>query len=329
MSLTTIHACESILSLLMRPALKISLITFISLIAFAANSVLCRLALADELIDPVLFTTLRLSAGAAMLVILVLIFNHKFTARAVSSAPIKSSSNSRPSNLSTILAAGSWPSSLALFIYALCFSVAYQEVSTGTGALVLFAAVQITLITVSIIKGHRLSIKEWLGLFFAFGGFVYLILPSIASPSFLGFALMFLSGIAWAGYTYWGLNSKNPLLDTCGNFMKSLPLVVLLLVSSFIYTVFTDNLIFYFEPTGIYFAIVSGAITSGLGYFLWYLILPKYNSTQAGILQLSVPLIATIGGILFVGESLTLRIIVASACILTGILMVILHKQKC
>jgi len=276
--------------------LQISLLTAFALIAFAANSVLCRLALGSGTIDAASFTGIRLFSGAIALFIIL---------------SIKSSNKDLSSK-------GSWAASFALFLYAITFSYAYLLVDTGTGALILFGSVQISMILMSLISGTRLHLSEWSGVIIAFSGFVYLIVPSITTPSINGFILMTISGISWGVYTLMGRSSKNPLMDTTFNFLRTIPLVVLLALYAM------QNL--HFSSEGVILALLSGGITSGVGYTVWYIVLRDLSSTQAAVIQLSVPVIAAIGGVVFVAEVITSRLIISTAVVLSGILMVLLGQ---
>ena len=215
---------------------------------------------------------------------------------------------------------GSWLSAFMLFAYAVLFSYAYVSIDTATGALILFGAVQITLVFVSLFKGNRLSIGELVGVALALSGFVYLVLPELQKPSLSGFIMMSIAGIAWAMYTVGGQGSSNALRDTAFNFLRTTPLVIVLLVvtlSSFSLT-----------PYGVGLAVASGAITSGLGYAIWYAALPSLTTTQAAVIQLFVPVIAAFGGTLFANEAITLRLTIAAALVLGGIMLVIMAKRK-
>jgi len=276
--------------------LQISLLTAFALIAFAANSVLCRLALGSGTIDAASFTGIRLFSGAIALFIIL---------------SIKSSNKDLSSK-------GSWAASFALFLYAITFSYAYLLVDTGTGALILFGSVQISMILMSLISGTRLHLSEWSGVIIAFSGFVYLIVPSITTPSINGFILMTISGISWGVYTLMGRSSKNPLMDTTFNFLRTIPLVVLLALYAM------QNI--HFSSEGVILALLSGGITSGVGYTVWYIVLRDLSSTQAAVIQLSVPVIAAIGGVVFVAEVITSRLIISTAVVLSGILMVLLGQ---
>ncbi len=284
----------------MKPAATLSLfgLTALALTAFAANSVLTRMALAEPIIDASSFTLIRLLSGSIVLMLILAFRLRK------QSAPTK----------------GSWLSSLMLFVYALGFSFAYLMLETGTGALILFGMVQITMVVASLIKGQRLARLEWLGIGTAFAGFVYLVWPEVSTPSISGVVLMSIAGIAWGVYTLRGRTSQAPLADTAYNFTRTLPFLLLLGLFSIGQ--------FELSTQGIVLAVLSGAIASGLGYTLWYSVLTHLSATQAGVLQLLVPVIAALGGILFVSEPLTLRFIVASLLILGGIYLVIQARTK-
>lgn len=266
------------------------------MIAFAANSVLCRLALGDKTIDASSFTVIRLLSGAIVLLVLIKL-NNKINSTATK---------------------GSWFASSMLFLYAITFSFAYITLDTGTGALILFGAVQLTMILLSLISGTRLHITEWTGIIIAFMGFVYLILPGVTTPSFLGFILMTVAGIAWGIYTLIGRGSKSPLTDTAYNFLRTVPLVILLAIIAISQA--------HYSYEGILLAVLSGGIASGIGYSIWYSALGGLSATQAAVLQLLVPVIAALGGVIFVSEAITLRLVIAATMILGGILSVVLGR---
>lgn len=257
---------------------------------------LCRLALGDGAIDAASFTAIRLLAGSVVLFVIITISQNK-------------------SNEST---KGSWSASFMLFLYAVTFSFSYITLDTGTGALILFGSVQITMILLSLISGIRLHFTEWLGVVIAFAGFVYLVLPGVSAPSAVGFLLMTIAGIAWGIYTLKGRGSENPLMDTTYNFLRTTPLVVILMLVAFKSASYSAE--------GILLAVISGGITSGIGYTIWYIALGGLSATQAAVLQLLVPVIAALGGVLFVSEAITFRLIIASVMILGGILVVVLGK---
>ncbi len=267
-----------------------------SLIAFAANSVLCRLALGNDAIDASSFTVIRLLSGTIVLLIIIIATRKKTDASTK----------------------GSWAASFMLFLYAITFSYAYISLDTGTGALILFGSVQITMILLTLISGTRLHFTEWAGVTIAFAGFVYLILPSVTSPSIIGFLLMTVAGIAWGIYTLKGRDSKSPLMDTAYNFLRTTPIVILLAIT----TINNAN----YSSEGILLALLSGGLTSGIGYTIWYIALGGLSSTQAAVVQLSVPVIAALGGVLFVSEAITFRLTISAALVLGGILVVVLGK---
>ena len=275
---------------------KIIILTGLALIAFAANSVLCRIALGDEAIDASSFTVIRLLSGAFVLLVII-------------------SATGKTAEVST---KGSWAASFMLFLYAVTFSYAYISLDTGTGALILFGSVQITMILLSLISGTRLHITEWTGVVISFAGFVYLILPGVTMPSVTGFLLMTVAGIAWGIYTLKGRGSKNPLMDTAYNFIRTIPFVVILAISTM------DNI--HYSSEGIVLALIAGGVTSGIGYTIWYIALGGLSSTQAAVLQLSVPVIAALGGVVFVSEAITFRFTISAALVLGGILLVVLGK---
>jgi len=289
-----------------RNTLKTLLLTSLALIAFAANSVLCRLALGEGAIDAAGFTIVRMVSAVLVLFVLVtLIVNVKE----------RGNGNVKPS-----LSKGSWTASIMLFAYAVAFSFAYQFLDTGTGALILFGAVQITMLLVSVVTGTRLRLLEWVGIAAAFCGFVYLVLPQVSTPSLTGFILMTLSGVAWGFYSVIGRNSKNPLLDTHYNFLRCLVFVLVLLAFSFQTLQYTFN--------GLVYAVLSGGIMSALGYTVWYMALKRLAGTSAAVVQLLVPVIAAIGGVIFVAEDITTRLMISGAMILGGIFLVVLAKPK-
>lgn len=272
--------------------------TFLALSAFAANSVICRLALKEKAIDPGLFTGIRLISGASVLAILV------FLSKGDRSSYSK----------------GSWVSGFVLFLYAAAFSYAYITLETGTGALIAFGSVQITMIAYSLISGYKMSVWEWLGVFLSIAGFVYLMLPDAKTPSVSGFILMTISGISWGLYSIRGNDSKNPLNETAFNFLRATPFLMLLL-----FFISKDA---NASTKGILLALLSGTITSGIGYTIWYMALKELTSIQASIVQLFVPVLAAIGGVIFVGELISSKLIVASLMILGGILLLIVKKTK-
>jgi drug/metabolite transporter (DMT)-like permease len=277
--------------------------TAFALIAFAFNSILCRMALRGGEADAAGFTLVRLVAGAVMLIVISYLVG------------------SRNKNKGTAKSTGgNWLSAFFLFLYAICFSFAYLGLTAGTGALILFGAVQLTMILIAIFRGERPRPLEWIGLIVAVSGLVYLVFPGLASPPPVSSALMAAAGASWGFYTIRGKGSSAPLADTTGNFVRSVPMIVIAAIP-FISRI---NL----SRNGVFLAILSGAIASGVGYTIWYAALKHHTATRAAVLQLAVPLIAAGGGILFLSESATTRLAIAGALILGGIGLTILGKKK-
>jgi len=271
------------------------ILTSIAMLAFAANSVLGRMALGAGSIDATSYTAVRLGSGALMLFVIHFASTRKVTASAF--------------NL--------W-SALALFTYAWCFSISYLHVPTGTGALQLFAMVQLTMIGWSLFKGERPHMLAWIGIALAGAGLVYLLLPSVSTPPLGSSLLMMAAGVAWGAYSLLGRGNRDPLAATAWNFIGSLPLVavVLLLIP---HTVFVS-------PKGLALACLSGAVSSGIGYSIWYAALPHLTALRASTVQLTVPVIASVGGALLVGEGITLQLAVASVAVLGGVYLTIQSK---
>ncbi len=271
--------------------------TTFALAAFAFNSILCRLALGASAIDAASFTLIRLSSGAVTLLIISQFFGKK-------------ESNKRR---------GNWFSALFLFAYAVCFSFAYINLTTGTGALILFGFVQATMICAALVKGERPKILEWFGLIFAICGLVYLVFPGLTAPPILSSALMGTAGISWGFYTLRGKGSVNPLAETTGNFARAVPPIVL------VWLFFLSQI--HLSPKGILLAALSGAIASGIGYSVWYAALKFHTATRAAILQLSVPALAATGGVIFLAEIVSLRLLLATVLILGGISLAIVGRK--
>jgi drug/metabolite transporter (DMT)-like permease len=272
--------------------------TTVALFAFAGNSVLCRLALAGGQIDAGSFTLLRILSGAAVLVGFLLIKQRRHT---VDWQP-------------------NWKASALLFTYALSFAYAYLSLDTGVGALILFGAVQLSLIGVSWRAGHAFSLIEVVGVVLSFAGLFYLVLPTLSTPSSQGAILMALSGVAWAGYTLLGRGSQCPLRDTAVNFIMASPLMIVWML--------VDQGERYYTLTGIIYALLSGAIASGIGYAIWYHALKGLTTLRAGVVQLLVPIIASIGGVVFSNEILSVRLVIASGLVLGGLLIVVLQRSS-
>jgi drug/metabolite transporter (DMT)-like permease len=296
---------------------RVIFLTAFALLAFAFNSILCRLALRGGEADAAGFTTVRLAAGAVTLVLL------SFLLRKPAREQERNSQHwmLRPPSWSGFRnLGGSWVSALWLAAYAICFSIAYLEVTAGTGALILFGSVQITMLSISIATGERPPILEWLGIILAIGGLVYLVLPGLAAPPLNSSLLMAVAGASWGFYTLRGKKSSDPLADTTGNFVRTLVVVPILAL------VFWTSL--HLSAQGTLLAILSGAVASGIGYTVWYAALKHHTPTRAAVLQLSVPVIAAVLGIFFLAETANLRLMIAGALVLGGIGLTIVGRRK-
>ena len=272
----------------------IVVITF-AMLAFAGNSLLCRIALRDTTIDAATFTSIRLVSGA---LILALILRAK---------------GARP------MAAGSWRAAFCLFAYAAAFSFAYRQLTAATGALLLFGAVQTAMLSWGLATGERLRSLQVVGLLIAVGGLVYMLLPGLSAPPIEGAAFMIAAGVAWAGYSLLGRGTKDPTNATAGNFLRSVPFAAALSLAMAAGT--------SADHTGALYAVASGAVTSGLGYVLWYAALPSLTAASAAVIQLSVPAIAALGGVVLLAEPLSSRLVIASVTILGGIALTILRPR--
>jgi drug/metabolite transporter (DMT)-like permease len=271
-------------------------LTALALIAFAGNSVFCRLALAEPIIDPASYTAVRLITGAVTLWIITSFLREK-----------------------SFRKSGGWISAAMLFLYAVTFSFAYITLSAGTGALILFAAVQITMIAVGLSTGERPEILEWLGLFIAISGLIYLVSPGITAPSILGSVLMAAAGIAWGIYSLRGRGASDPIGVTTDNFLRTVPLAIGLIglwLSKLAVT-----------PMGFLWAALSGSVTSGVGYVVWYAALPHLTATRAATVQLAVPVLAALAGVVFLSEALSLRLIISAVMILGGVALAISRRK--
>jgi drug/metabolite transporter (DMT)-like permease len=276
---------------------KTILYTTFALVAFAFNSILCRLALRADEIDAASFTSVRLISGAVTLVLLSYFFGKKSQTKS-----------------------GSWPSAFFLFAYAVCFSFAYISLTAGTGALILFGSVQVTMIAVAWTRGEKPKMLEWLGLATALGGLVCLVFPGLAAPPLTSSALMAAAGISWGAYTLRGRESSDPLAETTGNFIRAVPLGIIISI------IFIPR--FHLSNKGMVLAVLSGAIASGIGYTMWYAALKYHTATRAAVLQLAVPVLTAIIGIIFLAESASVRLGVAGALILGGIALTILGRKR-
>ena len=280
------------------------LFTSFALIAFASNSVLNRLALGSNLIDAGSYISIRLVSGALTLWLINGISKRDFSL--IRTAFIDASFH-------RLLPA------FYLFAYGVAFSFAYRHLSSGMGAFILFGTVQTTMISMVILRGERPRISEWLGLGVALSGLVYLVLPGLSAPDPLGALLMIVAGVAWAFYTLKGRGVKDPLETTALNFILSVPMVLAVIMLTFHQM--------HFSTEGVAYAIVSGALTSGVGYAIWYTALTGLKTTQAALLQLLVPIIAALGGTIFLSENITSRLIVAGLLIITGVVLALLGKK--
>jgi drug/metabolite transporter (DMT)-like permease len=274
---------------------RVLLLTLIALIAFAANSILCRLAFERSDIDAASFTAIRLLAGALALWLIVAL---RRSAHGIG---------------------GSWPSATALFAYAAAFSFAYVSLPTGVGALLLFGAVQATMIFAGLRAGERLNGRQGTGLALALGGLGYLMLPGLAAPPLVGSLLMLAAGIAWGVYSLRGRGTADPLGATAGNFLRAAPLGIGLSVAALPWM--------QVDAAGAGYAVLSGALASGAGYAVWYAALRGLDATHAATVQLAVPVIAAAGGTLLLDEPITLRLALSSTAILGGIALVVLGRS--
>jgi drug/metabolite transporter (DMT)-like permease len=303
----------------MKPA-KIFILTLVAMIAFAGNSLLCRLALKQTSIDAASFTFIRIFSGATALWLIIRIRRRLMVDRTASPLVERSPSSSPVTRHSSPLQAGNWPSALALFAYAAAFSFAYNSLSAGTGALLLFGAVQATMIAWGLRKGERLHAIQIVGLVVALSGLVVLLFPGLSAPSLSQSVLMLGAGVAWGVYSLRGKGERNPASATAGNFLRAVPLaaiVSLILLPSV-----------RLDRAGIGYAVLSGAIASGLGYVIWYTALSGLKATSAATVQLSVPVLTATGGIFLLGEPITFRYFVASIAVLGGIALVALEKNR-
>lgn len=274
---------------------RIIFLTIAAMFAFAGNSILCRLALKHTSIDAVSFTSIRLLSGAAILALLVYV------------PGVKSKDE------------GNWFSAFALFVYAACFSFAYVGLGTASGALLLFVAVQATMIGYGAWHGERFSKQQLAGLLLAFAGLIGFFLPGLSTPPLMASLLMLGAGVAWGIYSLRGRQVSDAKFATAGNFLRTVPITVVFSLLMF-KSISLDN-------PGILYALGSGALASGMGYIIWYSVLPALTASSAGIVQLSVPVIAAVGGIIFLDENLTLHLVLTSIAILGGIILLIVGKK--
>lgn len=278
--------------------MRTALFTAFALAAFAANSLLCRLALGASAIDAASYTAVRIVSGAAALLVLAVAAGRGAGLRA----------------------SGSWPSALALFLYAAPFSFAYRTIPAGVGALILFGSVQATMIGSALLSGERPGPLQWSGLFLALAGLGYLVRPGAAAPSAAGSALMAAAGASWGIYSLRGRKSRDPLAETAANFTRAAPLAALTAVAAL------GSL--HVEPRGLLLAVLSGAAASGMGYAAWYAALPGLTATKASTVQLAVPVLAAAGAVAWLGERVTPRLLLASAAILGGVAIAVAGRRR-
>jgi len=280
-----------------RDRFQTAVYTALALIAFAANSLLCRLALGEAAIDAASFTTIRLVSGGLVLLLLA-------------AATRKTRTDHHRDN---------WASAFMLFLYAVTFSFAYISLNTGTGALILFGSVQATMVIFAVCKGERLRLWGRLGLFIGLAGLTYLMFPGLEAPSSSGAALMAVAGISWGIYSLRGRGTVSPTAVTADNFLRSAPFVVLTSL------IFFQNLHITF--TGAIYATISGGLTSAIGYVIWYAALRDLSSTGAALVQLIVPVLAALGGVVLLSEPLTMRLLLSSFMIIGGVALALTHAE--
>ncbi|MGB1027885.1 MAG: DMT family transporter [Rhodospirillaceae bacterium] len=281
--------------------IKLAGLTAVAMTAFAANSIFCRLALAETSIDPASFTAIRIGSGAVMLAIISILLSKK------SGSPILR---------------GSWRGATALLAYAVAFSFAYVSLEAGTGALLLFGAVQATMILWGLWCGERLATGQWIGLVLALGGLVVLLSPGVSAPDPLGAGLMLSAGIAWGVYCLLGKGTGDPVATTAGNFLRGLP-IALAVAAVVLVSQGLD-----IDPMGVLYGVLSGALASGCGYAIWYAALPGLSAARAASVQLSVPVITALLAVVTLDEPVSLRLALASLAVLGGIALVIAGRVK-
>ncbi|PWC39598.1 DMT family transporter [Azospirillum sp. TSO35-2] len=279
---------------------RAALLTVLAMLAFAANSILCRLALTQTAIDPASFTLVRIASGAASLWLIA-----RATGRGGSQG-------------------GSWTAAAALLAYAAAFSFAYLSMPAGTGALLLFGAVQATMILVGLYRGERMAVAQWAGLALALAGLALLLAPGVSAPDPLGALLMVVAGASWGVYSLLGRTSRDPIATTAGNFLRALPIAAVPALLTALLSTGGARL----DGQGVLYAVLSGAVASGVGYSIWYAALPALNAARAASVQLSVPVITAVAAVLALGERITLGLVIASAAVLGGIALVIAGRRR-
>ena len=277
--------------------MRTAVFTALALVAFAGNSLLCRMALGQGTIDAASFSTIRIIAGAICLWLITVVTRR-----------------------GSVWTQGSWLSAAILFVYAIPFSYAYGLLTAGTGALILFGTVQVTMIGGALVEGERPRARQWVGLLVAIGGLVYLLFPGIASPSPLGAGLMAIAGVAWAPYSIQGRGAVDPVAQNGGNFVLTLPMLLLVSVLAL--------KLQHIETSGAILAILSGAVTTGLGYAVWYSALRGLTATRAALVQLLVPVITVTGGVVFLREPLSPRVVLSAAIVIGGIALALTANER-
>lgn len=272
---------------------RTALLTALALVAFAANSLLCRGALAPRAIDAATFTSVRLLSGALVLALLV----------RASGARVEG---------------GSWKAALALFAYAIAFSFAYLRIVAGVGALILFGCVQATMIGSACLRGETLGARRWIGLLLAVGGLAWLVVPGAQAPDPIGAASMALAGVAWGAYSLFGRGSARPLASTARNFLLATPMAIGVSAVS--------TSAFHAEPRALVLAVLSGAVASGLGYTIWYTALRTLKASTAAIVQLAVPILAACGGAVLLGEPPNPRLLASGALVIGGVALALARR---
>jgi len=280
-----------------RPAARAFGLTAVAMLGFAANSILCRLALAQGLIDPASFTLVRIASGAFALWLILALKRQACSVH------------------------GSWAGALVLFVYAGAFSFAYTALPAGVGALLLFGAVQVTMVAMALVRGERLTLSQWFGFALALTGLVALLSPGAAAPPIAGAGLMITSGAAWGAYSFLGRKAVDPLASTAGNFIRALPLAMAATAAAMMFGL-------KIETTGLIYAVMSGALASGLGYWIWYAALRSLSPVEGTSVQLSVPVITALAGTIALGEAVTTRLALCSITILGGIALVIAARPN-
>jgi drug/metabolite transporter (DMT)-like permease len=276
---------------------RTAVFTALALVAFAGNSLLCRMALGPAAIDAASFSTIRIVAGACCLGLLTSVTRR-----------------------GSVWTQGSWRSAVILFVYAIPFSYAYGLLTAGTGALILFGTVQVTMIGGALVEGERPHARQWIGLLVAIAGLVYLLFPGIASPSPTGAALMAVAGVAWALYSIQGRGAVDPVAQNGGNFIRTLPMLLIVSVLAL--------RLRHIETSGAILAILSGAVTTGLGYAVWYSALRGLTATRAALVQLLVPVITVTGGVVFLREPISPRVVLSAAIVIGGIALALTANER-